>query len=548
MNKWLFQYHDFQKIITKTFLLLGVLVMFFSNAQEKEFHLIDVVTHQKKVVKDSISAVRFLDSLAQSAYFLTKIKKVQKKGKIVEIEFDKGIDYHQAQIYFSNDIQRDLELPKTLFTKNLDSLKKKINQFYIDKGFAFNRVQTKVVRIENNIPQLQISVKKLNQRTIDKLVFKGYKKLPKRFIKNIENEFVGKVYHPQNIEKLHQNFQNHPFIQLTKVPQTLFRKDSTQVFLFSKKKKANSFDGIIGFGNNDKDKIAFNGTLNLIFNNLFNGFEKIQVYWQRNPDKGQTFNLDTDIPYLFKTNIGTENSLHIYRQDTLFANVKLIPSLYYRLNFRQKIGVRGIFESSTVLDETYTQADDFTKRGIGLTYEYQKPTEISLFIHQTLIRLSADIITTKYDFKNTSNTQQNYAVYLEHNLPLYRNHYLNLKGEGTLMNTKNPLSQNEKLRFGGWNSLRGFNENSLLADSYFYGNLEYRYLINQDAFFDAFGQYGQLQNKNLVKNPQLYSFGFGFHFRLPIGLMSLQISNGSQFSQAIQFKQTKIHWGILSRF
>lgn len=534
--------------MAKFLLILALFFCFSITAQQREYQLIDVQTSAHKVVRDSISAVKFLDSLAQNSYYLTNVKKVEEEEDITRIYYDKGLNYNQAHLRISKEIQNDLDLQSSFYTKNLDSLKKAINSFYYDKGFVFNRVKSKWKGMKQGVPYIELDVEKLSQRKINQIILKGYDKLPHRFVKNLEKEFLGQVFTPQNIEKLNNRLQNHPYIHLTKVPQSLFRKDSTDIYLFLKKKKVNSFDGVVGFGNDKNDKVAFNGTLDVRLSNLFNGFENINLFWQRQSDKGQTFHLGVDIPYLFKSNLGVKNTLHIYRQDTLFANVKFQPELYYSLNNNQKFGVRGVFESSSVLEDSYKLADDFSKKGVGVTYEFRESTSIHLFLHKTYIKASTDFLFTKYDKKNTNNTQRNYYLFIERNVPIYENHYLNLKGEGAWLDAQNTPSYNEKLRFGGWNSLRGFNENSLIANAYFYGNLEYRYLINESAFFDTFVQYGQLQNENLVKNPQLYSFGLGFNLQLPIGLMSLQISNGSEFSQAIEFKQTKIHWGIMSRF
>ena len=77
--------------------------------------------------------------------------------------------------------------------------------------------------------------------------------------------------------------------------------------------------------------------------------------------------------------------------------------------------------------------------------------------------------------------------------------------------------------------MRGFNENSLVADFYAYGGAEYRYLVAGQAFFDVFAQYGHLHNKRFQNSSDLYSFGLGFNFFLPV-------------------RDTKIHWGIVSRF
>lgn len=531
--------------------LYAILLLFtcvFANAQEKKYELVDVQTNKKITVKDSASAVKFLDSLAQNNFYLTEVKSVIQIGDITQISFDKGKNFNEAQVKLSREIAETSRLDKEFFTKNLDSLKKEISEKYRNRGFAFNRVKSRFLGLKNNIPQVEISVIPGVQRNIDAFVIKGYEKVPKRFIKNLEKEFQGNIYDDKNLVALNQSLQNHPYILLEKPPQTLFTKDSTQVFLFLQKKKSNTFDGVIGFGNDETDKFTFNGSLNVNFRNMFNSFENVNIFWQRNPDKGQTFDLKTDVPYLFGSNIGTNINVNIYRQDSTYATVKLQPSLYLHLGNRQKLGLRGRFETSTVTDSLYVQAKDFNKKGVGLWYEITEPSEVELFLFKTRLRAEADYISTNYSTENRSVTQNNFLFSGERNFQISGNNYLNLRAETALMNSKNDFAANELLRFGGWNSFRGFNENSLLADFYYYGTAEYRYLVGSQAFFDLFGQYGQLHNKTLNVKPQLYSLGLGFNFFLPIGLMSFQLSNGNQFGNPIKFGDTKIHWGILSRF
>ena len=505
-------------------------------------------TNEKTVVKDSISAVKFLDSLSQNKFYLTQVIKVEKKGNQTEITFDKGKNFNEGNVQISEEIAKNSQLKTQFFTKNLDSLKKEINIDYRKKGFAFNRVKSKYLGMKNGIPEVKISVVEGNVRRIDGFEIRGYEKVPTRFIKNLEKEYQGKIYSDQNLSKINQSLQNHPFLILEKPAQTLFTKDSTQVFLFLQKKKSNSFDGVIGFGNDKEDKFSFNGSLNVNFRNMLNGFETINIFWQRTPDKAQNFDLKTDIPYLFRSNIGTEINVNIFRQDSTFAQVKLRPSLYLHLSNRQKLGLRGTLETSTVTDSLYTLAKDFTKKGIGVWYSFAEPSEVELFLYKTRIRAEADYMTTFYPKEESNIPQNNFLLSAERNFNLSGNHYLNLKGESALLNSKNPFAANELLRFGGWNSFRGFNENSLFADYYYYGTAEYRYVVGNQAFFDVFGQYGAFNNKSLGLKPKIYSFGVGFNFVLPIGLMSFQLSNGNEFGNQIKFGDTKIHWGLLSRF
>ncbi len=527
--------------------ILLILISVQAFSQGRGFVLVDRQSKAEYSRKDSISAVKFLDSLVENNYYFTKIVKTEDLGGKIRITFDKGRDFNRALVRYDTLLAKEMGEAQPFFTNNLDSLRASIHKAYAEKGFAFSRVKTQYLGIKNDLPQVEISVLKNQQRRITGIVLRSHTQVPRRFVRNIEKDFVGKVYSEGALSELYRSLQNHRFLSLEKPPQTLFTKDSTQIFLFFQKKKTNTFDGIIGFGNDKTEKFTFNGSLNLAFRNMFNGFEDISLYWQRNPDRGQTFDLKTRIPYLFTTNIGLDAQLNIYKQDSTFATVKAQPSLFYNLSERQKIGLRASFEVSTVLDSLYTSAKDFSRSGIGLWYEYQQPTEVELFLYGSKIRAEGDYLKTLYP-KDGSAALLRYTLYAEKNFHLSGRHYLNLKGESAMLSTPLPLSVNELLRTGGWNSFRGFNENALISDFYAYTGAEYRYLASDTAFFDVFAQYGLLRNKTLGIRPKFYSVGLGFNFSLPMGLITFQVSNGAQSGEPFRFKETKIHWGILSKF
>lgn len=523
------------------------MLCFFGIAQKK-FILKDSQNGKEFVKKDSLSAVKFLDSLSQNNYYFTKVISVQKKDLNTEIVFDKGRNYNEAWVKIPDSLALELKTQKEFYSKNIDSLKKQINKIYVDQGYAFSRVKSKYIELKDGTPTIALEVNADKKRGIDGFVLKGYEKAPKPFIKTLEKDFVGRNYDEKQLSAINQRLQNHAFVSLERPPQTLFSKDSTTIYLFLQKKKSNSFDGIIGFGNDKSEKFTFNGNLDFQFRNMFNGFESIGINWQRSPDRSQTFDLLADIPYLFKSNIGLNVNVNIYRQDSAYANFKILPALYYNLSSRQKIGIRGHFETSSVADTLNTVARDFSKKGIGIWYNYTEPTDIELFLYKTNIRAEADFTTVKYHNSEKDSGMQYYFLEVEKNFLITANHWLNAKAEFATYNNKQELASNELLRVGGWNSMRGFNENSLFADQYYFASAEYRYLIGRQTFFDVFGQLGQFSNKNLELKPSIYSFGLGFNYFLPIGLMSLQISNGNEFGSKIRFNSTKIHWGILTRF
>lgn len=525
-----------------------IFLPFFLKSQQKQFILIDSQTKKQFIKKDSLSAAKFLDSLAENNYYFTKVLNVEKVDKTTKILFDKGKNFNEAKVSLPNETAEFLKSKTEIFTKNLDSLKQVINQKYTDDGFAFNRVKTQFLGFENEIPKVEISVFKGDKRLINGFVLKGYTKVPKRFVKNLEKEFVGKKYDNENLLKINSRLENHPFVLLERTPQTLFTKDSTEIYLTLQKKKSNNFDGILGFGNNDKQKISFTGSINLNLKNVFNGFESISLYWQRNQQSGQNFDLQIDIPYLFGSNVGANLNMNIYRQDSTFANVKFRPSLYYQLSAKQKIGARGNFEISSVLDDTYTSGQDFSKKGVGVFYEFTETSEEPLFVYKTKLIAELDLLSSYYQNLDKTYQQNRYFFFAERNFHLKGNHYFNIKAESAMLNSGGEVTTNELFRIGGYNSLRGFNEQSLYTDFYGFGGAEYRYLVSNQAFFDVFGQLANVRNSTLKTTSKLYSFGVGFNFILPIGLMTFQVSNGQEFGNPFKFQDTKIHWGIVSKF
>ena len=252
-------------------LFLWIIFFFFGKikAQKKDFWLIDIHTHKKTLAKDSLSAARFLDSLAENKYYFLQLNKVEKDSTGIRIFYDKGQDFQRAKVFFSDSLLNDSMLKNGMLTPNLDSLKASIHAKYQAKGFVFNRIKTSFQGMENQIPKVKLSIVPTQKRRINGFIPKGYDKIPARFMKNLAKEYVHQPYTEKILLAIQRDLQNHPLITLERPPQTLFSKDSTQIYLFLQKKKVNIFDAMVGFANDQTDKINFSGTINLQFKNTF---------------------------------------------------------------------------------------------------------------------------------------------------------------------------------------------------------------------------------------------------------------------------------------
>ena len=81
--------------------IMAIFCTVLLQAQQRDFWLIDKDTQKRSIVKDSASAVKFLDSLAQTSYFFTKLERVEAKASNTEILYDKGPNFNQARVKFS---------------------------------------------------------------------------------------------------------------------------------------------------------------------------------------------------------------------------------------------------------------------------------------------------------------------------------------------------------------------------------------------------------------------------------------------------------------
>ena len=122
-----------------------------------------------------------------------------------------------------------------------------------------------------------------------------------------------------------------------------------------------------------------------------------------------------------------------------------------------------------------------------------------------------------------------------------------LKNNTEILNSDSYLI-NELFRFGGINSIRGFNENSIDASFYSVLNSEYRYQFNQDLYIHSIIDFAYFENQITALKQKIYSFGVGIGLQTTPGIIKFSIANGNAENQDFNFSNTKIHISISSKF
>ncbi|WP_405250789.1 POTRA domain-containing protein [Dokdonia sp. Asnod3-C12] len=381
-----------------------------------------------------------------------------------------------------------------------------------------------------------------NRRTIDRIEIEGYTNVPKSFLKHSVKLKEGEIFNREKLNKQSKELSSLPFVNQAKTPQVLFNPDSTIVYLYLERKIVNKFDGFLGFANEEDNSFSLNGYLDLLLTNNFNYGETFILNYKADGGDQSQLHLKTKLPYLFKSPLGIEASLNLFRKDSTFSTTQQSLDLVYQLNQKKHLTLGYESEQSENLnDNTTTQLvnlEDFTSKRLTTSFTHQNLSTDLFF--PTKRRLHFRAAFGNREITESLDKQISLTAILENEFTLNDNHSLFAKNTTQYLISNNFLT-NELYRFGGILTLRGFEENSLLANFYNTLNTEYRYKLNDGIYINSILDLGYLENRIEKTKRKLYSFGLGTGIQTKAGIIKLNIANGLFDNQDFRFSDTKLH-------
>lgn len=414
------------------------------------------------------------------------------------------------------------------------------------KGYPLSQLQlTNYTRKNNTLTTtLQLTVEK--KRSVDNLVIEGYPKFPESIRRNILKQYKKKPFNKDNIQKIYQTFNNLRFVSLPRYPEILFKQDTTTIYVYAQKTNANTFDGFIGFSNDEQQKLKLNGYLDLTLINTLNNGEKFNLYWKNNGQKQSTFNTSLELPYIFKSPIGIKGDLQIFRQDSTFQNTVSNINLAYYFKYNTKLLIGRSATTSVSTAQTNTSLSGYNSKFWTATYETAAfdnrytffPERYTLYIRYGNGKRDSD--------KGNSNQYFAQAT-ADYNTPLNNKNLIYLKTQLYYLNSQN-FVVNELQRFGGINSIRGFNENILQGDMYSFLMTEYRYIASENLCLHSIFDVGYYQDHATNQNNGLFSIGFGAKIFTSNGIFNIIYANGTEKSQNVKLSNSIVHISFKTKF
>ncbi|WP_264548183.1 hypothetical protein [Flavobacterium sp. N2820] len=415
------------------------------------------------------------------------------------------------------------------------------------KGYSLANLQLINQRkVDNNVfSELQL---KLNsKRNITDIVIIGYDKFPTGIKKAITKKAKKAIFNQDNLKQINDEFDKLQFVSQLKYPEILFTTDSTKIFVYLEKSKPNKFDGFIGFSNDDKSKLTFNGYLDLQLQNILNSGEKFNLYWKNDGNKQTSFNLGTELPYLFKTPIGIKANLRIFKQDSTFQNTITDLNLGYYFSYNTKAYLGYQKTNSVDIQNTNSfSLNDFTNTFLTTSFEHVTFSQDN-FIFPERTKVFTKIGLGNRTISSTKSNQFFGQLEVSHHFELNQKNSILIKNQSYYLQSDDYII-NELYRFGGINSIRGFNENSLQANIFSGIMAEYRYLAAPNLYIHTITDYGYFQDKTASIDDKLLGLGFGFGLFTKNGLFNLIYANGSTSDQAIKLSNSIVHISFKTNF
>jgi hemolysin activation/secretion protein len=501
-------------------------------------------------LKQRIEAIGFLES---------ELSKIEKENDSTYLAQFILIDRYKSILIYYNGIidKKTLGFVSNTITEThfeipfekLEAVLNFLNTLMAEKGDPFSSLKIQNIIKQEDLTLIgELTTTVQEKRTIDSIIVKGYEKFPKPFIKYYLKLKPKQLLSLKSINEKTSELDNLPFAKQIKEPELLFTKDSTSLYIYVEKTKSNTFDGFLGFGTNDQtNKVEFNGYLNLNLVNNLNYGESFKLYYKSDVSEQRTFDLKMNLPYIFGSALGTELNLNIFKRDSSFVTTYQSAKLIYQLNPKNSISVGIRSETSNnLLDNNVTLINDYSSLFYFVNYVYLKKQKLDLLFPVNFL-FDITLGTGKRTIEEIKESQNSISLETFKIFNLNDTNSIYTRLTSSILTSDNYL-ENELLRFGGINSIRGFEENSLLANLYIVVNTEYRYRLSNTLFVHSILDAAYFENKNSITKQKLFGFGFGFGLLTNVGLFKFNYSGGKIENQMFKLSDSKIQISLSTTF
>ncbi len=455
----------------------------------------------------------------------------------------------------------------------------KLLDYFEANGYPFAKINLDSVSISGSRIEAVLNIDKGFSYHVDSIRIYGPAKISRNFIHHYLNIERGSPYNKEKLAKIDQRILELPYLQQVQPWDVTMLNTGSLVNLYLAPKKSNQINVLAGFLPANQQlggKLLLTVDANLQLNNAFGGGEHVGIVWQQIQPKSPRLNLQFTQPYMFNSSFGIDFLFELYKKDSSFLNVNGQLGLLYMLspNKTGKVFLQTLRTNVLQLDTLQIKAShrlpdiaDVSSVNLGIDYDIANTDykfnprsgnefTISALAGNKTIKKNTAITGIKdpsFDYNTLYDSIKLKAYQLR--LKVKAAQYFKV-GKQTVLKTginggwyESPgYFRNELFQIGGYRLLRGFDEESIYANKYVVGTIEYRYLVGLNSNFFVFTDGGWTDNRIIKQSNTYLGAGAGLSFETKGGIFNISYAVGKRNDLSFDIKQSKIHIGYVSIF
>lgn len=459
-----------------------------------------------------------------------------------------------------------------------------------DAGFPFARTSLQGLDWTDTGLSGRLELNLGHQVRIDSVLLEGSAKVSSRFLENYLGIKRGSPYNESTIREMSTRMEELSFLRPFQSPQVEFLGKKAKVRVFAERKNASRFDlllGILPQGGDGGYELSGEGQIDLI--NSLGAAEEMGIHYKNFPGAATELKTYLKYPYLPGVPLGLDFQFNIYKRDTLFSEVDFHLGFEYRMQRNDRLkfffeskrsNLLGVDSSAFVIrNPALLPANhDVDNNFYGINFIRDRRDyapnprsglriEMELAIGQKKIPRNNSLLEIDgllgdgrtveelYEDLELSQLQLRWNSSISKFWPIGRRSTIHTELIAAWMQRvdgENAVYDNERFRIGGNRLLRGFDEESLLADAYGLLKLELRFLLDRNSNFFFFGDLARLRNGSgeleIDRNFNAFGIGAGLSFQTKAGIFAFSYGLGAQKGNNFELRSGKLHLGYVNYF
>lgn len=365
-------------------------------------------------------------------------------------------------------------------------------------------------------------------------------------------------------DAIRRSLEESPFFESVEAPELTVEADGGAILHVPiEEAPPGSFDLVLGYlpPSNTRDEGQLVGSGHLLLEHLFGGGRRFDLMLDRRPGQISIFDLSVADPYLFGLPFRATGQFEGEQRDSTYGERSYGLDVGYR--FGDAFELTGSLSREVVAPgQAGARLRDGRQRiprsrtlfyGLGLRYETtdrrvnpRRGLRLAVEAEQGRKRRAFQRITAAGDTTRARESfrQERLRGTVRGFLPLFDRHVLVGGGNGSVLRSP-AYDRSDLFRFGGAQSLRGYDEDRFLGNVTVRGLVEYRFQLDRRSYAYAFGDLGYVARPALGRASATRrwrpGYGIGLQLQTAIGLITTTYALNPEVGTPVD---GRIHFGL----